>query len=694
MGTTAELHGEVAHLNDANHITVLFAEHCNSALLLGLLNGQHFGDNAVAFQNGIVDDGIDLSQLLGSDGFEMGKVKTQAVGLHQRACLMDMIAQHTLQSFMQQVGGAVCTHDGAATLQINRSGDRFAQMQFTGNHLAGVHKLAALVLLNIGDFKLSITQRDHAMVSSLTAHFGIEGSLIQHQNGFGTGSNSLTLLLFGYNGQNLGLSFGLLIAYKHGLGNILTELNTGPAQIAQSLAGFTGAHLLFLHQLIEGFLIHRQASLGNHFLGQINGETVGIVQFEGIGTGKGLFILFLMTFQHFTENLQATVDGLGEVLFLHTNHAGDIFLTLLQFRVMMAVFLHDGIHNLKQEGLIHAQQLAMTGSAAQQAAQHVAAAFVGRQDAVANHEGSRTDVVGNNTQGDITLIALAIFGTGQLRHLVGDVHDSVNLEQAVDALHDTGQTFQTHTGINVLLAQLGIIAVTIVIKLGENVIPDLHVTVAVTANGTTGLAAAILGTTVIVDLGAGATGTGAMLPEVISLAKTENMIGGNTNLLVPDLIGFIIGRGSLIALKNRGVQTVRIQTQHLSQELPAVSDGLLLEIIAKGEVAQHLKISAMTGSLTHVVNIAGADALLASADTLAGRLFFTLEPGLHRGHTCIDQQNGCVVLRHQRKAGQTQMILTLKIAEEQLSQFIQTFLFHNSSSSFIVSFLYFKKDYS
>ena len=39
-------------------------------------------------------------------------------------------------------------------------------------------------------------------------------------------------------------------------------------------------------------------------------------------------------------------------------------------------------------------------------------------------------------------------------------------------------------------------------------------------------------------------------------------------------------------------------------------NGLCLKIIAKGEIAQHLKKGAMAGSFSDILNIAGADTLL------------------------------------------------------------------------------------
>ena len=98
----------------------------------------------------------------------------------------------------------------------------------------------------------------------------------------------------------------------------------------------------------------------------------------------------------------------------------------------------------------------------------------------------------------------------------------------------------------------------------------------------------------------------------------------------------------------------------------------MLEVIAEGEVAQHLKIGTVAGGVAHVVDIAGADALLTGADTMAGGLLLALEPGLHGGHTGVDQQDGFVVLGYQREAGQAQMAFRLEELQEHLPQLIQT----------------------
>ena len=95
-------------------------------------------------------------------------------------------------------------------------------------------------------------------------------------------------------------------------------------------------------------------------------------------------------------------------------------------------------------------------------------------------------------------------------------------------------------------------AVAVILKLAEYVVPDLNVAVTLTAYGASGFSTSKSLTSVIVDLRAGAAGAGAVLPEIVLFSKTENTVCGNTDLLVPDLESLVI------VYVNGGIQTLRI----------------------------------------------------------------------------------------------------------------------------------------
>ena len=149
-------------------------------------------------------------------------------------------------------------------------------------------------------------------------------------------------------------------------------------------------------------------------------------------------------------------------------------------------------------------------------------------------------MVSDDAQGYVALFALAVMSAGDLGDLVRDVHYGIDIKQRVYALADDCEALKTHAGINILLRKLGVISVSVVIKLRENIVPNLDITVAVAADGAVGLAAAVFLAAVIVYLRAGAAGTRAVLPEVILLAEAEYLLGGYAYLVVPDVPRLVV----------------------------------------------------------------------------------------------------------------------------------------------------------
>ena len=181
-------------------------------------------------------------------------------------------------------------------------------------------------------------------------------------------------------------------------------------------------------------------------------------------------------------------------------------------------------------------------------------------------------------------------------------------------------------GIDILLFQFSIMALPIIVELGKYDVPDFHIPVAVAAHCAARLSAAVFGAAVIINFGTGTAGTGTVLPEVILFAKFENTLGGNSDLLIPDTERFLIGRRRSFPSNTEGYSRSGSRPTPLwrGQKLPGPVNGLVLEIIAEGEVAQHFKICAVAGSIADIFDVARADALLAGAHTAAGRLLLPL----------------------------------------------------------------------
>ena len=100
-------------------------------------------------------------------------------------------------------------------------------------------------------------------------------------------------------------------------------------------------------------------------------------------------------------------------------------------------------------------------------------------------------------------------------------------------------------------------------------------------------------------------------------------------------------------------------------------DGVLFEVVAEGEIAQHLKIGAVAVGVADILDVPGADALLAGGHPVAGGLLLPGEVGLHRGHARVDEQQRRVVLGDEGKAGQAQVAFGLEELQEHLPQLIQ-----------------------
>ena len=98
----------------------------------------------------------------------------------------------------------------------------------------------------------------------------------------------------------------------------------------------------------------------------------------------------------------------------------------------------------------------------------------------------------------------------------------------------------------------------------------------------------------------------------------------------------VMGRetfASLIILWiNSSPQLVLWHLQNLGKELPCPRNSFLLEIIAEGEVTQHLKVGLMTGSTAYIFNITSTNTTLAGGNTRARWLYLACEICFKRRH--------------------------------------------------------------
>ena len=101
------------------------------------------------------------------------------------------------------------------------------------------------------------------------------------------------------------------------------------------------------------------------------------------------------------ELLQADGDHRGEALFFGPDDARDVVARVDQIRIG---FLHESTTKPEssiEERSFESEQRSLADSAPHDLAQHVAAAFIRRNDAVADQKGGGADVVGDDAQGSV-----------------------------------------------------------------------------------------------------------------------------------------------------------------------------------------------------------------------------------------------------------------------------------------------------
>ena len=116
-------------------------------------------------------------------------------------------------------------------------------------------------------------------------------------------------------------------------------------------------------------------------------------------------------------------------------------------------------------------------------------------------------MVGDNAERDVALGVLAVLNSRDLGDVFHDILNGIDKEEVVNALHYAGETLKTHARIDVRVVERSVVAVAVVLELGKYEVPDLNKAVALAADVTVGLAAAVFVAAVKVDFGAGTAGT-------------------------------------------------------------------------------------------------------------------------------------------------------------------------------------------
>ena len=633
---------------DLEHADVAGAAHMGTAAQLGrgAAHAQHAHLGFVVGADLRVHLTLDGGQLGRGHRLEVREVEAQPVRCDQRALLHHVGAQHVTQGGVQQVGGGMVEHDRGAARGVDPSGQPVADRERTDAQGADVAVELAAEFERVAHIERAAAARQLTRVAHLAAALGVERGARQKHDRFLARLDPRQRTPFAQQPDHFQiLRVHAVVAEEGARRQLRSQLGRHGGGVAKLARGTRGLALV-RHRGLEAVHVHGHAALAGDVRGQVDRKTVGVIQTESVGArdhARGAA-------GHLVKDPHAGVQGLGKALLLGQQRAVDQLALGDQFRVGLAHRLDQRRQHGVEERLLLAQHPAVAQGPADDPAQHIAAALVGRQDAIDDQEAAGADVVGDDPQ----RLVVQIRRGGQARSGGDQVLERVDLVVAVLALQDRGQPFQAHAGIHARRGQRCQSAVGLAVELHEHQVPDLDETVAVLV-GRSRRTTEVLLAVIVENLGTRPAGAGVgHLPEVVRgerralvVADADDALHRHADLVAPDGVGLVIG------LVDGHHQPRRVQSPDAGQQLPRPLDRVVLEVVAERPVAQHLEEGVVTRGVAHLVQIvvlaAGAQAALDVRGAHVAGFLAAQKHVLELDHPGVGEQQGRIVGRHQRR---------------------------------------------
>ena len=245
---------------------------------------------------------------------------------------------------------------------------------------------------------------------------------------------------------------------------------------------------------------------------------------------------------------------------------------------------------------------------------------------------------------------------------VDQMAEKVGLEDAVDALQDRGHSFQPHAGVDRGTRQRHAFILRHLFELHEDEVPEFQEAVAVLFRAA-GRTAPDVFAAVDENLRAGSARAGiAHRPEIVRCRDADDAVFGEARDLLPVTGGLVVG------MVDGDEQLVLLQPELPGDEVPGEFDCALLEIVAEGEIAEHLEERQMARCVADIVEVvvlaSRAHALLRGGGARIGTLLQPGEDVLELHHAGIGEHQGRIVARHERARGHHLVSVLPEIVEE------------------------------
>src|SRR5215467_8386722 len=704
VGAAAELGGEVADADHAYAVTVLLAEERHGPALQGGLQIHLGGSDHNVRLHVLVDEVLDLRHLAVLDGGAVGEVEAEMVGGNQRARLGHVGAQHLAERGVEEVRPRVVETEALTPARIHGDRHLLVLAQVPLGHVDTVDDHLAAAVVGVLDGPLPVAADDGAGVAHLPARLRIGRRAVEDD------LHRLPLARLGepappgHEGEDARGRRQLRVAKELRLGELRSELTVdlhGAFAVAGAERGAgPGARPLRLHLRLELLLRrlgHGKASLLEDLRGEIGWEAVRVVESEQelpihrprkLGTDHAARLLRGTMWIPWAVSSHLNVTSGTPDVFVYLCHPETkrlrkaflfqlhrAFHTRPRFDDLGIGGAHDLDHSpryIPQEGLREPQLAAVAHGPAHDPPQHIATPLVRGCYAVSDEEGRRTRVVGNDPHGHVVLGADAAALTRQALHVGDERLKEVRLVARPLGLHHRGDPLEPHTRVDRGLGQGGLLPRSVPIELHEDEIPDLQPAITVAGGTETRPAGLLLRADDVIalvemHLGAGATGTGvAHGPEVVLLPQAEDAVVAQAGDLLPE------GEGVVVVGEDGGLEAVLGEAEVAGEELPAELDGVFLEVIAEGEIAQHLEEGVVPGGPAHVLEIvvlaSRPHALLRGGSAHVVARLLAEEHALELDHARVGEEQRRVLGGHERRRAHHGVAVTREVVEKLLAK--------------------------
>src|SRR5665811_2225811 len=275
--TTAQLAAEIVDLEDAHELPVLLLEQSHRPDLSRVFPGGHKRAHGVVLDDAPVDEVLDLAQLGGARRAAHAEVEAQALGAHHGAALAHVFAEHDAQGVVKEVRRRVIAGGLVPAYRVDHGLGALAR-HHGALDAAGDDHLVVLKAHHFVDLELARVGVDPARVRDLTAALGVERRFGELDGHAAVGE----LAAHTDHGEDLET---LVADERHGQARVvaleLLELAGTGVEGARRPLGGAGALALLFHEVLEALLVDAHLPLRGDLAGEVEGKTVGVVQFEG-----------------------------------------------------------------------------------------------------------------------------------------------------------------------------------------------------------------------------------------------------------------------------------------------------------------------------------------------------------------------------------------------------------------------------